>query len=118
MNSLIRLSRYRLPAVLSVVSLGAACASTPAKTPAHTQADQALAQHVESALNRDPEFFFRHVNVVADNGAVSLSGYVWSTPAIDRAELVSRQVPGVTSVADDLELERNGSSGSGGGSGR
>jgi len=117
MNSLIRRPHARLLAGLSVVLLGAACATTTPKAPAQLQADQALAQQVESALNSDPVFYFRHVDVEADEGTVSLSGYVWSTPAIARAELVARQVPGVTSVVDQLELERNGSNGASGSAG-
>jgi osmotically-inducible protein OsmY len=58
------------------------------------------------------------VDVNAQNGKVYLSGYVWSEPAIVRAKLIARQVPGVTSVSDQLELERNGSNGSGSGGAR
>ena len=60
------------------------------------------------ALDSDPTYYFRHVDVRADDGKVSLSGYVWSDQAIRRAELIASRVPGVTSVADQLDLERNG----------
>lgn len=113
MNSLLRIHRLKLLAGLSVSLLGVACASTPPESLAQVRADQVLADQVQSALDSDPEFFFQHVDVQAENGKVSLSGYVWSAPAIGRAERIASQTSGVTSVSDQLELERNGSDGSG-----
>jgi osmotically-inducible protein OsmY len=85
-----------------------ACASSPPRTVAQAKADRMLAHQVETALASDPTYFFRHVDVRADDGTVALSGYVWSDAAIRRAELVAGQVPGVTSVVDELALERAG----------
>ena len=109
MSSLFRIHRIKLLSGLSVSLLAVACASTPPESIAQVKADQVLADQVQSALDRDPEFFYRHVDVQAENGKVSLSGYVWSAPAIVRAERIASQTPGVTSVSDQLELERNGS---------
>ena len=88
----------------STVLLAVACASAPPKTAAQTNADRVLAIRVQSALDGDPTYFFKHVDVQADNGRVSLSGYVWIAAAIRRAEHVAGQVPGVISVADELTL--------------
>ncbi len=88
--------------------LTVACASAPPRTATQAKADRALADHVQTALASDPTYFFRHVDVRADDGRVALSGYVWSDAAIRRAELVAGQVPGVTSVVDELALERDG----------
>jgi osmotically-inducible protein OsmY len=118
MSNLIRINRLKLIAGVSVSLLTVACASTPPESLAEVKADRALADKVQSAIDSDPEFFFQHVDVQAENGTVSLSGYVWSDPAIVRAERIARQVPGVTSVSDQLELERNGSNGSGSGGAR
>jgi osmotically-inducible protein OsmY len=85
-----------------------ACASSPPKTTAQAEADSVLADRVQVALASDPTYFFRHVDVRVDEGSVALSGYVWSSDAIRRAELVAGQVPGVTSVVDELSLEREG----------
>ena len=93
---------------LAATLLTMACASSPPKTNAQTEADRTLANRVQVALASDPTYFFRHVDVRADEGRVALSGYVWSDNAIRRAELVAGQVPGVTSVVDDLSLERDG----------
>ena|ERR1700746_946466 len=114
MMSLLRMHRLGLLGGLSASLLAAACATTPPESFEQVKADQTLTDNVESALDGDPEFFFRHVDVQAENGKVYLGGYVWSAPAMVRAERIASQVPGVTSVSDQLELERNGSTGGGG----
>jgi len=118
MSSLFRMHRLKLLAGLSASLLGVSCASTPPESPAQVKADRVLSDKVQSALDNDPVFYFRHVDVQAENGKVSLGGYVWSAPAIERAERIASQVPGVTSVSDQLELERDGSNGSGSGAAR
>ena len=101
-------SRSVLLAGLSAAVLAAACASTPPRTASQVGADHVLADRVAMALDSDPTYYFRHVDVQADDGKVSLNGYVWSDDAIRRAELIASRVPGVTSVADQLDLERDG----------
>jgi osmotically-inducible protein OsmY len=108
MNTLSHAQFRRLLAGISVVLLTAACASTPPQSAAQIEADRTLANKVEGALDSDPVFFFRHVDVQADNGNVSLSGYVWSNDSMLQAKRVASRVPGVTSVSDKLELERAG----------
>lgn len=84
-------------------------AATPEVSPASvTQDDGVIAQQVYDALDADPTYFFRHVEVQARHGVVTLSGYVWSTPSIYRAEKIASGVPGVTHVIDQMELERDG----------
>jgi BON domain len=69
--------------------------------------DQLTADRVYAALNADPIYFFRHVDVEVDDGVADLSGYVWTTDAIYRARRIARTVPGVTRVVTShLELER------------
>lgn len=68
-----------------------------------------LANSLYTALNADPVYFFRHVDVRVVNGVADLSGYVWSTDAIYRARQIARHVPGITRVVTShLELEREG----------
>jgi osmotically-inducible protein OsmY len=114
MNSRFCVHHLRLLAGLSVVLLTVACASADPKSPAQVKADRVLAADVQNALDTDPDFYFRHVYVQADNGRVWLSGYVWSTEAIEHAQRVARHVAGVTSVVDRLELERQGGTTNGG----
>jgi osmotically-inducible protein OsmY len=106
--------------VLAAMAVAAACAHTPATSPAPapTQkftppqgdlADKAAADRVSVALNEDPMYFFRHVSVRVDDGVADLSGYVWSSDAIYRARRVALEVPGIRAVVtSNLELERNG----------
>jgi osmotically-inducible protein OsmY len=101
-------SRLALLAGLSAAVFVAACAGTPPRTASQVSADHVLADRVAMALDSDPTYYFRHVDVQADDGEVLLSGYVWSDQAIRRAELIASGVPGVTSVADQLDLEREG----------
>lgn len=99
------------PAALAVVAmLVAACASTAPVSPVRTAASEpAVANSVYAALNADPNYFYRHVNVRVEDGVAALSGYVWSTEAIYHARQIARNVPGVTRVVTSgLELEREG----------
>jgi hypothetical protein len=102
-----------LPALVATALVS--CSTIPPTSPAragvypHSSADEALATSVYLALNDDPVYFYRHVEVTVDDGVASLSGYVWSADAIYRARQITRNVPGVTRVVTNhLELERNG----------
>lgn len=97
-------------AALAAISLLlTACLSTVPRSPAERAADSALANRVYLALNADPVFFYRHVDVRVNEGVADLSGYVWTSEAIYHARQVARAVPGVTGVVtSQLELEREG----------
>lgn len=92
---------------------GAPPAGQPASTgqPARDVAgtsDEAIAQAITSALNADPNHFFRHVNVRVDNGVATLSGFVHSSSSIFRARTIATNTPGVTRVVtSNLTLEPN-----------
>jgi osmotically-inducible protein OsmY len=110
-NSVLRKGARALLIVLAAAA--GACAMVPQKSPEQAAADAATADRVYSALNADEVYYYRHVNVGVDNGVVQLSGYVWSTPAMYRAKQLAGQVPGVTRVVNQMELERNGNRGGG-----
>jgi osmotically-inducible protein OsmY len=98
-----------LAALVCTVALVASCALTAERLPAQTAADTALANRVYLALNADPVYFFRHVDVSVNGSVASLSGYVWTADAIYRARQIAIRVPGVTRVVTNhLELEREG----------
>ena len=100
--------------LLASVTLIGACSTSPPKSPEQAQADQATAQRIYASLNADPTYFFRHVDVRVDDGVAELTGYIWSTQAIYRAEQLAAGVPGVRHVVNDMELEREGAQGGGG----
>jgi len=86
----------------------AACASGPPETDAQRQADKAMAERVEAALNADRSLFAKHITAHADNGVVRLTGYVWESSDFEEASYIASTVPGVVRVVNDLELNRNG----------
>jgi osmotically-inducible protein OsmY len=117
MSRLFRVHRVKLLAgAMSLISV--ACASVPPESLEQVKADRVLADKVQSAFDSDPEFFYWHPEIQAENGKVSLTGDVWSAPAIVSAERIASQVPGVTSVSDSLEVQRNNSNGGGSGGAR
>ena len=97
--------------------VAAACSSTPPKPPEQERADAATAQRVYAALDDNPIYYFRDVEVSVDYGVAHLSGYVWTTDALFAAQGIARKVPGVTGVRDAMELERQGNRGGGDGTG-
>jgi osmotically-inducible protein OsmY len=86
----------------------AACASGPSKTEAQQHADKVTAERVEAALSADKALFAKHIFVHADGGVVYLTGYVWESSDFEQATFIAGNVPGVTRVVNDLELNRNG----------
>ena len=79
----------------------------PAKAAVDTS-DEALTKAIHAALDADPHHFFRHVDVSVDHGVATLSGFVHSSQAINRARTITRTVPGVTRVVSgNLTLQPN-----------
>jgi hyperosmotically inducible protein len=85
----------------------AACASDP-RTDAQVQADKAMSERVEAALNADKALFAKHITASANQGVVYLTGFVWEAGDFEEAVYIASNVPGVTKVVNDLELNRNG----------
>jgi osmotically-inducible protein OsmY len=94
----------------------AAAPSTPPQASAPSQpaegiadtSDEALTKAIHAALDADPHHFFRHVDVRVDNRVATLSGFVHSSQAINRARTITSNVPGVTRVVtNNLSLEPN-----------
>jgi len=83
----------------------------PTVQPAHDVAgtsDEALTKAIYSALEADPNHYYRHVTVRVDKGVATLGGFVNSSSAIYRARTIASKVPGVTHVVtSNLSLEPN-----------
>jgi osmotically-inducible protein OsmY len=88
-----------------------ACSTSPPKTDAERAANATAAAEVEAALNADPRIFARHIDVKVDGGVVHLGGYVWSDDDFLFAKNDAAAVPGITTVVDQMELMRGGTSG-------
>lgn len=106
-------------AVLAAITaaLAVACSSSPPKSPEQERADAATAARVAAALDANPIYYLRDVEVTVDNGVALLTGYVWTTDALYHAQQIARGVPGVSGVRSELELERQGNRGGGDGAG-
>jgi len=104
-------------AALACAAVLVACASSPPKPPERERAAAATAERVLAALEANPNYYFRDVEVTVDYGVARLSGYVWTTDALYAAQNIARRVPGVTGVQDTMELERQGNRGGGDGTG-
>jgi osmotically-inducible protein OsmY len=86
------------------------CATTP-RTAQEQAADADVEARVEAALNSDSRIYARHVDVNVDRGVVYLGGYVWSDSELRFVKADAAAVPGVLSVANEIELMRGGMSG-------
>jgi osmotically-inducible protein OsmY len=96
----------RRASLLMVVTLIAACSTAPPRSPEQVRADQAAEEQVYAALNADPIYYYRHVDVRVDSGVAHLSGYVWSSDALHKAKQIAVGIPGVRLVVDEMELQR------------
>ena len=93
---------------VAVALATASCASPPHESAERTRSDEIATERLYAALNADPTYYYQHVRVEVDGGTAHLSGYVWSTDALYHAQRIATKVPGVSSVVDEMELERNG----------
>lgn len=101
----------------ATAGLLAGCSAAPARSPEQERADNATAERVYAALEANPIYYFRDVEVNVDYGVARLSGYVWTTDALYHAQQIARGVPGVAGVRDEMELERQANRGGGDGTG-
>jgi len=109
-----RASRSRWRTIGSAVTctgvaiLAAACAVDPPRTIEQQQSDMNAMKEFYSRLDSDQNHYYPHVTIRVENGVAHLSGYVWNAQALYHAKDVASGVPGITSVKDTLELERDG----------
>jgi osmotically-inducible protein OsmY len=106
-SRLLIVAAFALPAF---VFINGCKSTTTTTTPAVTAPgeiatdDAALAARVKQALVADPGLRSLPMSVATYRGVVQLSGYVDSEVQIQKALAVTRGVPGVQSVSNDLHL--------------
>jgi hyperosmotically inducible periplasmic protein len=89
----------------SASSAPAAAATASSVTPASTKAaDRALRRRVLNALAKAKGLRASGITVRANNGAVTLEGWVPEQAQIEQAAKIAQGVPGVTSVNNTLTL--------------
>lgn len=101
----------------AIVALAVGCSTTPPKSAEQERADDATAERVSAALEANPIYYFKDVEVSVDYGVARLGGYVWTTDALYHAQQITGRVPGVIAVRNEMELERQGNRGGGDGTG-
>jgi osmotically-inducible protein OsmY len=93
---------------IAAAVLAAAYAANPPNSPKQTQSDIQATKEFYSKLNSDTDYYYPHVTIRVKNGVAHLRGYAWNTQALYRAKEIAASVPGVVSVVDNLELQRDG----------
>jgi osmotically-inducible protein OsmY len=64
-----------------------------------------LAQKVADQINDRRDVRENPVNVVDDNGVITLTGWVKDIETREAAEAIAEEVPGVEEVINDIEVE-------------
>jgi hyperosmotically inducible periplasmic protein len=97
------------------LSVLTACKHLPSNKPSDGRSegrakdDKNITGQVEKRLENEPVYKFGSVEVRTYNGIVQLSGFVDNEAQRRRAEEITRQVPGITQVANALILKQPGS---------
>lgn len=92
--------------LVALLMCGAVGCMGPRKSDAERQADSAMVDHVQAALNADQVLYARHITIRADDGVVTLGGYVWTPEELAMARQDAQAVPGVAKIVDRMEVDR------------
>ena len=90
---------------VALLLVGCATAPRPPRTPEQLAQDIRIYQTVQQHLDDDPNIYDRHVDISVYNGVVTLSGYVYTPYDLQQADRIAWAVPGVSRVANDLEVD-------------
>jgi len=82
-----------------------ACESLTGKTTIQTIDDATVTASVQGKLTAEKLSNFSRINVDTERGVVTLNGVVRSAEEKSRAEDLARQVPGVSTVNNNLQLQ-------------
>jgi hypothetical protein len=82
-----------------------AVAATPG---AVVLANEELKERVQAALHADPYFYDEHVTVSVQQGAVVLSGFVFSGWDLQQAIRIAGKAAGDRRVIDNLSIQQGG----------
>lgn len=98
----------RIAFILPLIMLGmAGCASTRThESPTEYIEDSVITAKVKTAIFAEDSLKSSEVNVETFKGVVQLSGFVNSQADILKAVAVARDVGGVKSVKNDMQLKR------------
>lgn len=100
-------SNYISAAILAIVcTMALGCAGSPTQeSTGEYLSDTWITTKVKAALVNDSVVKSTEVNVETFKGIVQLSGFVSSDAAMDQAIIVARNIEGVTSVKNDMQIK-------------
>jgi len=100
------MKRFSAALLVLVFAVMAGCASTSKQEGTGEYVDDTvITTRVKAAIFNEPTLKSAEINVETFKGVVQLSGFVNSKGDINKAVQVSRSVPGVTSVKNDMRLK-------------
>ncbi len=70
--------------------------------------DAEVKERVEAAMHADPYFLDDHITVTVRNGIVILEGIASDSWQLSDATRISRRIPGVKSVFNNIEIHDSG----------
>jgi osmotically-inducible protein OsmY len=104
MNQLRKYFSAAFVAVMLITAVG--CASTAKQEGTGEYVDDTvITTKVKAAIFNEPTLKSSEINVETFKGTVQLSGFVSSQTSINKAIELSRHVPGVSSVRNDMQIK-------------
>lgn len=94
-----------LGATVALALLGACAATRTQEGTGEYVDDTVITAKVKAAILGEPTLKAAEINVETFKGRVQLSGFVSSRPQMDTAVTVTRNVKGVTAVANDMRMK-------------
>ena len=91
---------------IAFMAMALGCASTAKQEGTGEYIDDTVVTaKVKAAIFNEPTLKSAEINVETFKGVVQLSGFVNSREDVNKAVAVAREVPGVTSVKNDMRLK-------------
>ncbi|CAE6798942.1 BON domain-containing protein [Paraburkholderia haematera] len=107
MIALVSISAWSQSGQTSAASMGSAkAASAGDDAKAAKRANRELAKQVRTAIVKEKSISAANISVRAKSGAVTLYGTVPAASQIDAAASVAKAVPGVTSVKNQIVIQK------------
>jgi osmotically-inducible protein OsmY len=75
---------------------------------AESSADEQLLKRVKAALDADPYFSDKHIDVSVEMGSVELHGFVFSAWELEHANRIARKAAAGGPVIDNLSIKLGG----------
>jgi hyperosmotically inducible protein len=106
MKTILTTACFVIGAALTPVSLHAADMDKDRSSPKEFVKDSVITSKIKAEMAKDKEVSAMRIKVDTDaNGVVQLSGTAKSQAEADKAESIAKNVKGVTSVKNDIQIQ-------------